>query len=265
MRNQPSDSQGKLEGLSIVVTRPADQADRQLQLIQTKGGNAHHLALIQIEPLQAPNPDLESYQLVIFISPNAVTHSQPILAQLTSMRNIPVAVIGKGTAWAFEQIFQRPADITPEKEFNSAGLLKTAALQDMQDKRVLIVRGEGGREELAQGLTERGASIDYLEVYRRVTPTDLENSIGNLLKESTFQTLIITSGEALQNLVTASSEQQRKTLMNFQLVVINERLAGLAKQLGFIHPAIISKQASDQALIDAIIENRAQLIAQQAD
>ncbi len=247
-----------LNGLRVLVTRPAHQAGHLSDLITAAGGQPIRFPALAIRDLsaspavQAQLDRLNQYHLAIFISPNAVYFG---LAAITRYGGLPsdikLATVGKGSAVALEKALGREADIVPATTYDSEGLLALPALQQVDGQRILILRGEGGRELLAETLRRRGATVDYLEVYRRECPAPEKRNQGWLEKTDI---ITITSSEALQNLVSLTAAAHRSQLLAKPLVVVSERTAALAQKLGFCHPALVAERAADEAIVQALID-----------
>jgi uroporphyrinogen-III synthase len=165
--------------------------------------------------------------------------------------HLKLATVGKGSARELERLGFR-VDILPAGKFNSEALLEVPDLQEVAGKRIVIFRGEGGRELLAETLKERGALVEYAEVYRRAQP---QSDVSELLRHwarGEIGAVIVTSNEGLRNLFDMVGKLGRQWLRNTQLVVVSERTAELARELGLKHPAIVAEQASDEALVQAL-------------
>lgn len=246
----------ELGGVGVLVTRPAHQADHLCDLIAAAGGRPIRFPALAIRDLSdSPAVDtrlsrLADYHLAIFISPNAVRYSLEAIARHGGLPSgLKLATVGNGSAVALEQALGRPPDFVPAANFESEGLLALPALQDVAGQRILILRGEGGRELLATTLRQRGASIDYAEVYRRECP-EPKGAEQDWLEKTDIIT--ITSSEALQNLVTLAPAAERAALLAKPLVVISRRTAALAQELGFRHPAIVTPRAGDETILQAL-------------
>ncbi len=247
-----------LNGLGVLVTRPAHQAGHLCDLISAAGGQPIRFPALTITDLSASPVvqdqlgRLAEYHLAIFISPNAVHYGLTAIQRHTDLPpGIKLATVGKGSAIALEQELGRGPDIVPTENYDSEALLGLPALQQVSGQRILILRGEGGRELLAETLRRRGATVTYLEVYRRECPTPRVVD-PDWLKKTDIIT--ITSSEALQNLVSLTMAAQRSQLLAKPLVVVSARTAALAQQLGFRHPALVTQRAGDDAILQALID-----------
>lgn len=234
----------------ILVTRPQAQSDKLTDLIQTAGGEAISFPVISIQPLPPESwrpQNLEQFDWLIFVSRNAVDTfihgwQQGLPSQLQ------LAAVGDGTASALREA-GLSVDCQPELSNGSEGLLQMPAMQAMQGKEVLIVRGVGGRELLADTLTDRGATISYVEVYRRALA---QHERAACLKAMHADKLICTSVAGLDNLCRILAEF-RAELFCKPLVVVSERIRDHARTLGF-RWVEVSADASDTAVLNTLIE-----------
>ena len=158
---------GPLAGCRVLVTRPATQAGALCHAIEAAGGEAIRFPVIRISP-QAPQAvagalgRLPDADIVIFVSRNAADLGLPFVQD----GGAAIAAVGPATAAAIEARGVR-VDIIPDGGFDSEHLLGHPALRSVEEKSILIVRGESGRELLREELEARGALVNYLPVYRR--------------------------------------------------------------------------------------------------
>lgn len=252
----------------IMVTRPAHQADALINLLVANGAKIFCQPLIEIIPVTISKPSIEVLKslpqtdIAIFISQNAVTHGVNLINQYGGLAsNLKLATVGLGSAKLLEQLTNRSVDIMPQDNYNSEGLLAHPELQNVANKRITIFRGIGGRTLLADTLRERGAQVEYAEVYQRQLPQIDLDQLETIWQTQPIDTICITSGEGLENLVSnilksTAPEQLRADILNTQLVIVNKRLESLVHKHGFTKPPIITDNVSDKAIVDAIIKNR---------
>ncbi len=246
----------------IVVTRPAHQAEALAKGIEAAGGEVLRLPVTEItaaEPEQldpAITGQLAQYDIIFFISANAVNIGCDLLPALCQLpARVKMASVGKATARALEARCGRKADIVPEQTYNTEALLALPALQKVAGQRILIVRGNGGRELLADSLRQRGASVDYLEVYRRSRASSDTRPLQQYLQKKQIAAIVITSAENLQNLLDMLPEATQVDLKQVPLLLINPRLVSIAQQAGFCGSLWVAAAASDSAIIDALKQN----------
>lgn len=241
----------RLDGTGVLVTRPAHQADALCALIEAGGGRAVRFPTLEIREPRDPAAakallhDADSFDALLFVSANAVERAVP---HLPARPRAAIGAVGEATARALRTHGLVPA-ILPVGPSDSEGLLAAPALAEVRGRRVLIIRGEGGRPLLGNQLVARGAEVRYAEVYRRALPAlDAGPLVARWRDE--VQVVIATSREVLDNLVallgTAGLERLRET----PLVVVSERLATHARALG-IGRIVVADGASDEALLQA--------------
>ncbi len=248
---------GVLNGRGILVTRPAHQAEALCALIETAGGRALRLPVLQIQPaadpgaVQAGLARLGNYDLAVFISANAVNFALDAWAPRPWPAHVQIATVGAATARA---LHLRGLAVThcPEREHTSEALLALPELRRMPGRRVLILRGDGGREHLRATLEARGAQVDYLEVYRRVRPdTDPAPWLARW-QAGEIAAVLITSNESLRNLLAIIGTLGLELLRRTPLVVGNVRTCELARELGLDGTVIVAADATDAALVAAL-------------
>lgn len=231
---------------TVVVTRPRAQADSLARAIAALGRRVAVLPLLEIAPLddnsglQAALRQLPSYALVAFVSPNAVDAAFAHLSAWPA--GVPVAVVGEGSRLALARHGVTP-DITtihcPPDPANSDSehLLASLDLAALAGKRVLIVRGERGRELMADTLRAAGALVEPVAAYRRSVPrlnAALASQLAGLLAGQ--NDWIITSSEALRGLEALVRELDPaagpERLREQHLIVPHARIAETARALG---------------------------------
>lgn len=253
-----------LYGLRVLITRPAHQAKDLAVQTQYYGGLAIYFPTLEIIGIKNIKKitfyikNLKQYDFVIFISPNSVFNAAKYIHTIWPIwpSNTKTIATGPGTALALEQC-GLSSDNCPEKDFNGIGLLNLAILQDIKQKKILIIKGEGGLLYLAKGLKARGAQTDHLNVYKRQLPRIDKYNIPN---QETIDVIICTSHSGLKNLVSLLYPYWQAILFKKQLLVISPRLADSAKKLGFVKPPLISDNATNTAMLQTLFSWRNQSI-----
>jgi uroporphyrinogen-III synthase len=243
-------ARGTLEGLRILVTRPAHQADQLCRLIEARGATAVRLPLLSIMPVPHASAiahrmeDACTFDGWIFTSSNAVHYAREIWK-----REWPVALtaIGPATAAALEASGRVSA--APAAAYNSEALLELPQFQNVEGKKFLIVTGEDGLSVLTPALRARGAEVELAEVYRRVPLPYDEARVVAALRATAV--VIITSGGALEHLLNLTPEPSRAGLLKKQLIVPSLRMIEKAAAMGF-RAAQAPARMSDAAIIELI-------------
>ena len=247
-----------LRGSGILITRPRHQSENLRWLIEKSGGKAVVIPTIEIaDPSNFANlrdvtARLCEFDIAIFISANAVNKGLGWLRDqhIPWPDGLDVAAVGQATAKALETSGIN-VNIIPKGKFDSEGLLSHPDMGSMDGKRVIIFRGQSGREHLACTLKKRGAHVEYAEVYQRCKPdTNLAQAL-DTAQRNNIGVIVTTSNEGLENLVAITDPDLRGWLQNIPLIVLSGRGAEKAKTLGF-RTIVISPQASDDAIMDTI-------------
>ncbi len=239
-----------LAGLSIVVTRPREQAADLAQRIERQGGRALLFPLLAIAPvsdqaaLHEQLSRLAQFNLLIFISPNAVKYGMAALGALP--RGVHIATVGQGSAHALRELGVTGI-VAPTDCYDSEALLALPELQAVSGWRVAILRGDGGRELLGDTLKARGAAVEYITCYRRSKPPfDAES-----LLAAAPDAITVTSSEALGHLWTLLEGPARTRLAATPLFVPHERIASLARQQGWQH--VVVTASGDDGMMAALV------------
>ena len=248
----------------VVITRPLAQADALAQRVAASGREGQVFPLLDIHPLEdqsklkAALKNLSGCALVAFVSPNAI---DAVFALLESWpRAVAIGVMGEGSRAALARHGVTPLNariispLDPERT-DSQTLLQALDLDALRGKRVMIMRGESGRELLADELRAAGIRVAQIAAYRRAAPHLDEARRAQLtrLLDSPHD-WIITSSEALRILVqmakrTAGSGGVAK-MQQQRIIVPHARIAETARMLGFT--AITLTGSGDERLLAAL-------------
>lgn len=244
----------RLEGLHVLITRPVAQAGGICALIEAEGGTAVRFPSIAITPPDDARPAKAllaraDWDRVIFVSANAV-HAALKLGGDWQRR--PLVAVGNATRKALLAAGLE-VSVTPTDGFNSEALLALPELQTVAGARMLIVRGEGGRETLADSLRERGALLEYAEVYRRTMPTTDPAELLQIWTDGGIDVVTVTSNESLTNLLAMLGDTGHKLLIDTALAGVSERVLQHAASLGLPNPPIVAASAHDTDVLAALI------------
>lgn len=214
-----------------MVTRPAGQSSGLLAALVSAGMQPLELPLLRLEAIPRPPPEnlpqCPALDLVIAVSPSAVHFGRSWWPWDWPPR-CPVAGVGTGTARAWRDAGARKV-IAPEGDGDSEALLADPALRDVAGRRLLILRGEGGRDLLGPALTRHGARVDEWLCYRRHAPQGLGERLTELLRDPP-DAWTVTSSEALANLEAAWPGHAARAA---PLFAPHPRIAQLARAAGW--------------------------------
>lgn len=251
----PTEQQQPLLNRSVLVTRPAHQSAALCRLIETAGGIPLRLPALLIAPPEDPAlarrrlRQLAGYGMAVFISRNAVDQALELLhpAPLPAIR---LLAVGQATADALRARGYAVA-LTPDREFSSEGLLALPDLQNITGERIAIIRGTGGRELLAETLRGRGATVEYIETYRRIRPpaaAELQETLGRAGSDL----VLATSNQILESLLEMSGDA-RDLLIRRPLVVLSARTRDAALAAGFTR-VYIAPRSDDNGILAALLQ-----------
>ena len=250
-----------LDGIKVLVTRPEQQAEVLCESIENYGGTAIRFPVIEItqsrdqQAAKTVLDNISQYDIGIFVSRNAIDWTVKLLAKKTAILDkLTLIAIGTATAKRLEKISS--ARVITNSGANSEDLLELEVLSEnvIRDKKIIIFRGEGGREYLATALRQRGAIVDYAEVYHRDCPDYDRNTIAKLWSSNSPDVVIVTSNKGLENLFSLLNDEQRNLLLGKQLVVMGGRMLDFSNNFGFTRPPILAEESSDEGILKAIVK-----------
>lgn len=249
---------------TVVVTRPQGQAVALARRIEALGREAAVFPLLDILPLddcRALRNALDrllDFSLVAFVSPNAIEAAFRLAGAWPP--EVPLAVMGEGSRQALAAHGIAPPAHTvfsprDTDRTDSQTLLEVLDLASLRGRKVLIVRGETGREFLADALRAHGVQVEQVAAYRRAAPV-LDDARSQALAALLARDCewIITSSEALRILleqVRAVAGADGVVKMQQQtLIVPHVRIAETARQLGFSD--VVLTGSGDEQLLTAL-------------
>ncbi|AWL13341.1 Uroporphyrinogen-III synthase [Saliniradius amylolyticus] len=232
----------------FLLLRPEAKCQRSVEAMKSAGLNVVGLPLITTEPadeqLQALSScmnTLESPVILILTSTEAVRYAESLLADRDWNQDVVLAV-GQSTAKALQDL---GIDATHPEPQTSEGLLALPELSQLEGKPVLLLKGEGGRQLLAETLEQRGAELTSFDLYRRKPNPEAEPS--DKWQKDQIRCIIATSGE----LIDAAFERfDASWLARLHWIVVSERLANQLQQRG-VNSVTVSDNATDDALTGA--------------
>lgn len=246
----------------VLVTRPKEQASHLCELIINNGGEPILFPTIEIQAivdsgsLSEKFEKINDYDFVFFISQNAVNIAFEYYLDCSNISERPVFIATGGSTANALRLRGIKNIIHAGMQADSESLLMLSELQEgnIKDKKILIVRGKGGRELLAKTLQARGAKFEYAEVYQRCLPAYEVNERQKVWQDMRTDAIIVTSNEGLENLHMLTLEEDKVKLFNTPLVVMSERAVELAKKLGFTSIIQLVNDKNDEGLLSALIE-----------
>ncbi len=241
----------------VLVTRPAGQADKLCAALEKQGYSVVHRPMLQIDYFKEPFAesrqrviDLDLYQHVVFVSANAVRGGMTWFEQFWPQLPMGINWYGVGRSSADLLLEFGIQAIYPE-QMDSEGLLALPQLASVAGHKVLLVKGEGGRDYIRAQLQARGAQVDSLETYRRQPAMHDRGPFSALFTSGTVDTVLVSSGEGLDNMVSLLGPNAVEILAEATLVVPGPRVAELAAEMG-LAKLLVAENATDAAMLRAL-------------
>jgi uroporphyrinogen-III synthase len=239
----------------LLLTRPAEESTALAATLADAGVFSSQLPLLEIEALpvtpeqQAVLGALQRYCAVIVVSKPA---ARLALQQLSaSWPRLPWFSVGAGTA---QILAEQGLDVHyPPTGDDSEALLQLPALREaiaLPGARVLILRGEGGRELLAERLRERGVSVDYLALYRRLLPAYGPGALTQRIQLERLNGLVVSSGQGFLHLQAVAGSDWPE-VAQLPLFVPSPRVYEMARAAG-AEKVVDCRGASAAALLVAL-------------
>jgi uroporphyrinogen-III synthase len=225
--------------------------------VEREGASAILFATIEIEPvtnqyIMSIIDKINQYDIVIFLSQNAVAYLASLCQHINCLTPL-VASIGPATSSALAR-YQIPVDLMPS-HYDSEHLASLLQQQDLTDKKILIISGEGGRVYLENQLKSSGAYVDKIAVYRRICPPVSKVFIEKVVQIKN-SVLIITSCESFENLFEiCKTNAAQEWLSRVRMVVVSQRIKCFIESRGF-KPSnlLVAENATDRAILDTLIK-----------
>lgn len=240
---------------NVLVVRPAKKAQALTSLLNKQGIACVSQPLFDYQPLadnQISREQLTTANIIIFVSVAAVEFANASIAA-KHWKYQHIIAVGKATKAALQALALK--DIHCPAQENSEGILALAVLNEgISEKKITIVRGDGGREHLAIELAKRNATIQYLESYQRIWRTFPED-VNKQWFQQQINCIVVTSNALLDKLVEltqATNVEIKNSITEYWQndciwLVASERIANHAKQLGLVN-VIQSDGANEQAI-----------------
>ena len=247
-----------MTGWRVLLTRPAEESAALAASLSEVGIFSSSLPLLETQPLpitaehQAVFQDLDRYCAVIVVSKPAARRALQLLDQYApAVPALPWFSVGAATA---QVLADHGLDVSyPEVGDDSEALLELPRLREavaVDDARVLILRGQGGRELLAERLRGQGASVDYLELYRRFLPAYDPDVLTQRINVERLNGLVVSSGQGFLHLQGLAGADWPR-VAQLPLFVPSPRVAEMARSAG-AEKVVDCRGASAAALLVAL-------------
>lgn len=247
-----------LRNKGILITRASGQLGTLKASVEAMGGVAYAFPVLEINftpaaQLQSKLADINAEDVLIFVSMNAVyaVFERDKASLNPAVAEANICAVGLRTRQALLDMGLAVDIQAPEDQQNTEGLLQHSSLQEMSGRRVFIIRAQSGRDTLRQVLTERGASVQYIQAYQRGMPQEFNAApILEALSNKAIDVVLLTSYDVFQNLTQMLGERAKDLLQHTSLIVPSVRIAD---KICSTHPfgVRVAENASDEAMLAA--------------
>lgn len=251
-----------MSGWRLLLTRPAEECAALAAALSEVGIHSASLPLLAIEPLdetaeqRATMRELSRYCAVVVVSKPAARLGLALLDRYGWQAPLGQVWFSVGAATG-AILKTHGVDVSwPERGDDSEALLalpRLAEALDVTDPKVLILRGEGGREHIADTLRHRGAQVDSLELYRRCLPDYPPGALIETLRSERLNAVVVSSGQGLESLYELAGSDW-PVLCELPLFVPSPRVAEMAAVLG-AKTIVDCRGAGTAALLAALRES----------
>ena len=224
--------------IALISTRPRgtnvqlsdDLKNSEIKLLSFPLTEIHPLNNYQI--FDGVIENIKTYQHIIFISTNAVHFFLERVKKLSLQipKNLIFSSIGPTTKLLLQK--KLSVDVhSPIKTFDSEHLLKEKIYNNVEGQKILIIRGEGGRETLKNALEEKGATVTYGECYvRKYVDIDLIQ-LKNDLVNYHHQFFLFSSTNSAKHFIHQLSKVDSRWLQNIKIIVNHKKIEGLLSKI----------------------------------
>lgn len=247
--------------MAVLITRPDDRGKQLVDLLIQAGIFSIHLPLFTVEAGRELNDlpnrllQLKAGDYVFAVSKHAISYAHQTLKNtgFSWRQDLHYFAVGQRSAEFFAAQSER-AVYYPHQQESSEGLLQLPAMQELNDKQILILRGNGGREFFTEQAQQRGAKVEILECYQRV-PIHYNNVEQiSICKRAGIHRIVVTSAEILQYLMDFVPENEHNWLKSCQLITISQRIAHLARAQGWTK-ITLSPRADNHSLLETVLNS----------
>jgi uroporphyrinogen-III synthase len=247
----------------LLLTRPAQESAALARALGEEGVFSSSLPLLETEPLELTPAQrsiiytLLDYSAVIVVSKPAARLAVDLVDEVWPQPPVqPWFSVGEATG---QILADYGLDVSwPADGDDSEALLGLPRLQEVvaqPDCRVLILRGEGGREWLAERLREQGVSVDYLALYRRFLPSYPTSALLHRVELERLNGLVVSSGQGFEHLLELAGDAWPR-LAGLPLFVPSARVAEIARTAGA--STVIDCQGASALALLAALRNQPQ-------
>lgn len=248
-----------LQRTHILLTRPQHQVSGLVAALTQVGASVLVFPTLTIHAIEDPESlnsslqALDTFDWFLFVSPNAVQHALPLIQTHHALENLTAqwGAVGAGTTDELKKFDVHNA-LYPTHGVGAQALLDVLDEHLLNHKKVAVFKGDSENQILEDGLKARGAQVTDIICYERKRATDDPTPLVHAIQNDHIQAIVSTSGDGLKALVDLAPETLQSKLTDIPLMVVSDRIHGIAETLGFQH-IFQAQNASDEAIVDCVL------------
>jgi len=236
----------------VLITRQLEQSEKFSSLLNKENIRNFILPVLCIKNIKPNINDIKNLRksnLIIFTSQNSVISLMKDLPQ-DELYSKKIAVIGKSTEKVLNEI-KINVDIVPKSDFTSESLVQEIKKNKIQNEKIIIIKGIGGRNFLHEELSKNNIVFNDLNVYERYLPNNINKVPQSIWDDISH--ICITSTNILKNLIEVCSILKLEILENIIFVSGNERIAGKIKKYFPKNKILVSLNPTNEEMIKTIL------------
>ncbi|WP_440054684.1 uroporphyrinogen-III C-methyltransferase [Pseudoalteromonas sp. T1lg65] len=241
--------------MNIALTRPAGKSESLAETLEQQHVGTVITPVLTLEPVTVSQAALDvvpEAEIAIFISADAVKYFKACGASLS--KDCALFAVGAKTASTINTELNRKAIFA--KQADSEGLLALPGLQQVEGKRLLLIKGKGGRGLIASTLKANGAIVDSLIVYQRNASEANADVWLDHWRSKQIDGIVITSNSAADAIFASDKPSLQQWLATRHFFVVSQRVAEhLNSQYNISQSNIsVSEGADNRALQECIVD-----------
>ncbi len=256
----------KLQGKTVIVTRPQTQVSGLKNLLEQQGAQVLEFSSIDILPpkswtlLDRAVREIRNFDWVLFTSVHGVHFFMDRLKKsgkdARDLAGVKIAAVGTATGESLANAGIRP-DFIPEKFTAAAMAAELKNKFSIKESRFLLPRTDIAPQELCRDLEKAGARVTEVTAYRTVKALDakLKKTLRDCLLRKKIDAVTFTSSSTVKNFFESLSKEMTAYLKKkkVRMISIGPVTTGTLKYYGF-KPYREAKEHTVQGLVEAMIQ-----------
>ncbi|MFY8352953.1 uroporphyrinogen-III C-methyltransferase [Pseudoalteromonas sp. SSM20] len=235
----------------ILLTRPEEKSQQLAEHLAEKSIKSIIQPLLALEAITVSEQQLgmlDDADIVLFVSQDAARFLHALKPELA--KNSVCLAVGKSTAEVVTKLFEKPC-ASPIVE-TSEGLLAMPELNNVASKRIVLVKGKGGRNKLAKELKEREAIFQPLAVYQRLTNPELTIELAQTWQQRGVDSVVLTSNASIDSFLAVATN--KSWLATLTVFLVSERCVDYFNEKAQAKQIINCQGADNESILNAILE-----------